>query len=273
VPSWATSALAIATLLGASAAEGGDPRLTKQVAQIDDVGARYRVDYWQFLPPRSHATKPPVLIFLHGRGERARRSDPSELDRVLKHGPPKLVAAGNDLCFGRDCFLMLAPQAPPGHDWQSPSVVRIVDAMIDRARALGADRSRIYLTGLSMGGHGAWSYAAAAGERIAAIVPIAGAAGGFTGCAIARAAVAVWAFHGAADEIVPPLGSIRGVREVNACKNPRPKERALLTLYRGVGHDSWTRTYDPQSRFDPKTGRPSTNGIDIYRWLLRHHRS
>lgn len=247
--------------------------LVRQVVSITEGGDRYEVNYWQYLAPRFPVEKAPVLIFLHGRGERARKSDPEELDRVLVHGPPKLVAAGNDLCFGRDCFLMLAPQAPPGHDWQSPSVVPIVDAMIDRARALGADPARVYLTGLSMGGHGAWSYAAAAGQRIAAIVPIAGAAGGGMGCAIAQAGVAVWAFHGAADEIVPPLGSIGGVREVNRCTNPRPKERALLTLYRGVGHDSWTRTYDPVSRFEPKTARPSRNGITVYEWLLRHRRA
>jgi predicted peptidase len=252
---------------------GQSDRLTKQVAPIREGSERYKVNYWQHLPPHSRGRRPPVLIFLHGRGERASKNDPKELGAVLKHGPPKLVAAGNDLCFGGDCFLLLAPQAPPGHDWQSPSVVPIVDAMVDRARALGGDTSRIYLTGLSMGGHGAWSYAAAAGERIAAIVPVAGAAAGFTGCAIARAGVAVWAFHGAADEIVPPLGSIGGVREVNGCTNPRPSERALLTLYRGVGHDSWTRTYDPSSRFDPKTARPSANGINVYEWLLRHRRA
>ncbi|HEY3182744.1 MAG TPA: hypothetical protein VGJ77_07925 [Gaiellaceae bacterium] len=83
----------------------------------------------------------------------------------------------------------------------------------------------------------------------------------------------MWAFHGAEDEIVPPLGSIGGVREVNNCKNPRPKERALLTLYPGVGHDSWTRTYDPNSRFDPQTGHPSARGTTVYEWLLRHRRA
>jgi predicted peptidase len=270
VRSWATSLVALAALVGVSA--GPSERLTKHDATVREGSERYKVNYWQYLPSGAPAAKPPVLIFLHGSGERARRNGRKELDRVLRHGPPKLVAEGDDLCFGRDCFLMLAPQAPPGHDWESPSVVPIVDAMIARARALGGDASRIYLTGLSMGGHGTWSYAAAAGEKLAAVVPIAGAAAGFTGCAIARTGVAVWAFHGTADEIVPPLGSIGGVREVNACKDPRPKERALLTLYRAVGHDSWTRTYDPKSRFDPKTGRPSRDGITVYEWLLGHRR-
>jgi hypothetical protein len=63
------------------------------------------------------------------------------------------------------------------------------------------------------------------------------------------------------------------VEGVNCCENPRPKERALLTLYPGVGHDSWTRTYDPKSRFDPETGRPTRKGINVYEWLLQHRRS
>jgi predicted peptidase len=247
-----------------------------------EAGERYTLNYWVHLPSRRPSkSKAPILIFLHGYGERAITDDPSEARHVLVNGPPKLVVDGNDLCFDGRCFLMLAPQAPPGHEWWGPSLVPMVDALIDRALALGGDPARVYLTGLSMGGYGTWAYAGAIdvargdrlpGRRLAAIVPIAGAANGFTGCTIARAGVAVWAFHGIADPLVPPLGSIGGVADVNNCRRPRPKERALLTLYRGVGHDSWTRTYDPRSRFDPKTGRPSARGVNVYEWLLRHHR-
>jgi predicted peptidase len=239
---------------------------TSLTAETLSVGGEYDVHFWQYVPPRSDV-KLPALIFLHGRGERARAAGAEELDRVLKHGPPKLLAA--DVGLG---FLLLAPQAPPGCEWRGASLVPIVDAMIDRALELGADPGRVYLTGLSMGAHGAWRFAAARGERLAAIVPIAGAAPARAGCAIARAGVAVWAFHGADDEIVDPAGSIRGVEAVNACTRPRPKEPALLTIYPGVGHGSWIRTYDPESRFDPKSGRPSAEGINIYEWLLRHRR-
>jgi predicted peptidase len=52
---------------------------------------------------------------------------------------------------------MLAPQAQPSHDWFGSSVVPIVNAMIDGARALGGDMHRVYLTGLSMGAIGPWA--------------------------------------------------------------------------------------------------------------------
>lgn len=152
--------------------------------------------------------------------------------------------------------------------------------MIDRARALGGDMSRVYLTGLSMGGIGAWSFAgaldfdrggASAGGRLAAIVPIAGQGSSFSACTIAKAGVAVWAFHGAEDDVVDPSGSIGQVRAINGCA-PRPREKAILTLYPGVAHDSWTRTYDPASRFDPRTGKPDAEGVNIYQWMLMHER-
>ena len=280
-------AVSLAALGCSSHTRDGAPatRLTKQVARITEGGDRYAVNYWQYLPPPSHGGKPPVLIFLHGYGERGVTDDPGELRRVLAHGPPKLVEEGNDLCFRidgrRECFVLLAPQSLGGHDWWSSSVVPIVDAMIDRARVLRGDTSRIYLTGLSMGGAGTWSYAAAidferggriGGTRLAAIVPIAGEAPSFSGCRIAAARIAVWAFHGTADDVIDPIGSSGAVAEVNACTKPRPHERAHLTLYRGVGHDSWTRTYDPTSRFDLETGRPDRHGVSVYEWLLRHHR-
>jgi predicted peptidase len=259
-------------------------RLTQQFALIREHGERYRVNYWQYLPPGPYRTRAPVLIFLHGFAARAVGSDRAELTRVLANGPPMLVDRGNDLCFSveekRSCFLMLAPQAPFRHDWFGPSVVPIVDTMIDRALALGADPRRVYLTGLSMGAIGTWSYAAAldprsgriAGSRLAAIVPIAGSANTRLACNIAQAAVAVWAFHGTADDTVYPRGSTSEIQAINTCKHPRASYRPILTLYPGVGHDSWTRTYDPASRFDPHTGKRDARGINIYQWLLTHTR-
>jgi predicted peptidase len=262
------------------------PRLTKQVVRISEGSEEYGINYWQYLPPRSYRGKPPVLIFLHGSRETAVTDDPEELSRVLLHGPPKLVEQGVDLCFSverrRSCFLMLAPQALPTRDWFGPSVVPIVDAMIDQARALGGDMRRVYLTGLSMGGTGTWSFAGAleldkggriAGSQLAAIVPVAGSSGSWLGCNISRAGVAVWAFHGTADEVVPPFGSIGGVRSVNACMRPRPSHKAILTLYPNFEHDSWTRTYDPSSRFDPHTGKPDPEGMNVYEWMLLHRRT
>jgi predicted peptidase len=274
--------LALALLGAGGSAAAPSSRLTQQFLRLGRGSEAFGVNYWQYLPPPAQRGRPPVLIFLHGWGERGIGGDASELSRVALHGPPLLVKRGSDLCFRargrRSCFLMLAPQSTPGHDWYSPSLVPVVQAMIERARRLGGDMRRVYLTGLSMGGNGTWWFAGAidfahggrlAGTALAAIVPIAGSGSDWEACNIVKAGVAVWAFHGAADQVVTPAGSIQGVAAVNRCGLT---EKALLTIYPGVGHDSWTRTYDPRSRFDPRTGRPSPRGINIYQWLLEHRR-
>jgi poly(3-hydroxybutyrate) depolymerase len=281
----------LAALLAAGAAFAGSPRdappASRLIPQVVTVGGRH-LNYWQYLPPPSFTGKPAVLIFLHGYGERGSTGDPAELGELFANGPVMWVHRGDDLCFGprarRSCFLLLAPQAVGEYDWFGPKVVPVVQALIERARALGGDMSRVYLTGLSMGGIGTWNFAGARGEggaatpgsALAAIVPIAGYADGDSGCIVAANRLAVWAFHGTADQTVDVRGSIAAVRDVNACTKPRPRRRALLTLYQGVGHHSWERTYDPSSRFDPTTGRAlrrgTTGGLSIYAWLLEQRR-
>jgi poly(3-hydroxybutyrate) depolymerase len=230
-----TVLLSATLAVGAAAAPQQDP-LTRHAVRVSERGRSYSINYWQYLPPRAHKTKPPVLIFLHGYGERAANGDPRQLDLLLANGPLRLVHEGHDLCFGGECFLLLAPQAVPRHDWFGPAVVPVVNAMVDRARALGGDVRRVHLTGLSMGAIGTWSYAGVGGSRIAAIVPIAGSVKRAVACKVARAPVAVLAFHGRLDDTVPVAGSIEAVESVNAC---HPAELALLTLYPGLGHDSW----------------------------------
>ena len=120
------------------------------------------------------------------------------------------------------------------------------------------DTTRIYVTGLSLGGFGTWAYARAKPERVAAVVPIAG--GGSTGTAVcAMRDVPVWAFHGDADGTVNVSSSTNSVNALNAC-SPPPAVAPRLTIYPGVGHDSWSRTYDGSA------------GHDIYTWLLNYRR-
>jgi hypothetical protein len=68
--------------------------------------------------------------------------------------------------------------------------------------------------------------------------------------------VPIWALHGELDPSVPATGSIEPMAQLNACSPPALE--AKLTVYPGVLHDSWTRTYDLSA------------GNDIYAWLLKH---
>ena len=183
----------------------------------------------------------PLLLFLHGAGERG-----NDLSRVLVHGPLKLTDRIPELSR---CVL-LAPQCPPGRWWRA----EVLKALLDEAQTLAdVDTSRLYLTGLSMGGYGAWSLLARHPDLFAAAIPICG--GGdpnrlwneiesdFDLDGLLRAKdVAIHAFHGEADSVIPVEESrflVRALEEIGA--------NVELTTYPGVGHDSWTQTYeDPE---------------------------
>ncbi|MFA6220126.1 MAG: dienelactone hydrolase family protein [Erythrobacter sp.] len=166
----------------------------------------------------------PVIVFLHGKGERG-----SDLNPVRVHGPPKLV--GSDPAFP---FILLSPQVPVSEEGWDPAKL---DATLDAAlEGLRADRRRIYLTGLSMGGIGTWAWAIARPHLFAAIAPV--AARGDPSAVCATSAIPTWAFHGDNDPIVSTQGGIAMVEAQRACGgDPR------LTIYPDTGHASWEAAY------------------------------
>ena len=129
----------------------------------------------------------PLLVFLHGRGETG-----GELAKVKVHGPIKAAAS-----MAEFPFLVVAPHLPIDTYWEPPGVLAVIDEVIAR---WPVDTNRIYLTGLSLGGHGTWATAAAAPARFAAIAPVSGRGDPDDACAIAD--VPVWAFHGVLDTVV-----------------------------------------------------------------------
>jgi predicted peptidase len=179
----------------------------------------------------------PLMLFLHGAGERG-----SDLNRVKKHGPPKLIEQGKDLPF-----IVVSPQCPAGQWW--PECLDTLLALLDEVESSYAvDRERVYLTGLSMGGFGTWSLACQQPDRFAAIVPICG--GGPWYLADRLKGTPVWAFHGAKDAVVPLRLSEEMVDAVQ-----RRGGDAKLTVYPEANHDSWTLTYD---------------NPELYTWFLSH---
>ena len=179
----------------------------------------------------------PLILFLHGAGERG-----DDLDVVKKHGPPKLAGSRRDFPF-----IVVSPQCPTGTWWSTQAL----QALLDHVTAtLPVDPSRVYLTGLSMGGYGTWHLACECPERFAAIAPICG--GGHPVLAGQLKNVPVWAFHGALDDVVPLRESqamVEGVRKAGG--------KARLTVYPKAGHDSWSATYE---------------NPEFYKWLLAHRR-
>jgi len=107
--------------------------------------------YQRYLPKgygTDAKTRWPLMIFLHGSGERG-----SDLDRVKVHGPPKI--ADRNPAFP---FVLVSPQLPADQGWDLAKLSTLLDHSIATLRI---DPARIYLTGLSLGGHATWRWAAA----------------------------------------------------------------------------------------------------------------
>jgi len=181
----------------------------------------------------------PLLIFLHGMGERG-----SDLNRVKVHGPPKLVRAGNTTPF-----IIVSPQCPKTEWWRIEKLSKLLDHILATTKA---DPQRVYLTGLSMGGFGTWGWAAREPGRFAAAIPICG--GGDPRTAGKLVNLPIWVFHGGRDGVVPLAKSSAMVDAIKKARGTKIK----LTVYPKAGHDSWTKTY---------------NNPEIYTWLLSHKRA
>jgi predicted peptidase len=189
----------------------------------------------------------PLVLFLHGAGERG-----TDNAAQLLHGAGQFATPENRRKY--PCFVV-APQCPLKQGWvevdwgrtshtmkEKPSTpLRLALELVDSLAAeLPVDKGRIYVTGLSMGGYGAWEAAARRPDFFAAAVPICG--GGDTAQAPRLKRLPIWAFHGEKDPAVPQrrtTAMIEVIRKVGGT----PK----MTIYPGAGHDCWTRTYaDPE---------------------------
>jgi len=208
-----------------------------------------KVGYLLYLPKgyEQNGAKPwPLMLFLHGAGERG-----NEVWKVAVHGPPKQVTNGMDLPF-----IIVAPQCPSGQRWSNEVLIGLLDDVCAKYKV---DQTRLYLTGLSMGGYGTWNLGLSYPSRFAAIAPICGGGEMITVLLSgidrqqALKTLGVWAFHGAKDNVVPLAESERMVEGLKRVGHPSVK----LTVYPEAQHDSWTETY---------------KNPEFYQWLLSHQR-
>ncbi|MFI4849517.1 MAG: prolyl oligopeptidase family serine peptidase [Gimesia chilikensis] len=196
------------------------------------------MDYLIYLPENyDEKEKWPLMLFLHGAGERG-----DNLDLVTVHGPPKLIKNGKQFPF-----IVVSPQCPKEQLWQPVELTALLN---DIEKKYKVDKDRIYVTGLSMGGFGTWSLAAYTPYRFAALMPICGGGEKFWVKKIKH--VPIWVFHGAKDGAVPLE---RSQTLVDVLK--KEKADVSFTIYPEAGHDSWTETY---------------NNPEVYEWLLKQKR-
>lgn len=222
--------------------------LTRTV-EVEGTTHRYQV----FVPSsRAGGRKPPVVLFLHGSGERGADGE-----------KPTLVGVGPRIRTDMDGFpaIVVFPQAPENGEW--PQVTPMVLAQLEAAtREFGGDRDRTYLTGLSMGGFGVWDLALKEPGRFAALAPVCGGlviprrptmnVTGLEGEADPYAAVAarvkdipIWQFHGARDDLVPPDYS----RRMDAALKAAGARDARSTEFPDANHNSWDPAYSQTPEF------------------------
>jgi predicted peptidase len=177
----------------------------------------------------------PLIIMLHGSEQRG--DDPSVLNDMTV-----LTYADEMDDFS---FIIVIPQCPANTIWEPSMVKSVLDSV---EGGLRVDRDRVYLTGFSMGGYGAWQTAAKFPLTFAAIAPI----GGLADIAYTTRlkGTPIWVFHGAHDVNVPVTESLRMISALRASGI-----EARLTVYPDLAHDCWTITYG-DSR--------------LYLWFLQH---
>jgi predicted peptidase len=190
----------------------------------------------------------PVVLFLHGSGERG-----NDNQAQLKQGlPPWLEKHGADFPA-----VVVAPQAPNDTLWNG-EVERAAMAALEKSIATyHGDRSRLYLTGLSMGGYGVWQVAVDHPHVFAAAAPVCGGILGlddepelkvngvpagvepYAWVANRVKPTPVWIFHGSLDDQVPPADSRAMYKALTKAGG-----EVRFTEFPGVNHGSWVPTYD-----------------------------
>lgn len=207
---------------------------------------------YQFLPSPT-ADRQPLVVFLHGAGERG-TDNLAQLRHVVRRFAEPAI---------RTTFpcQVVAPQCPPGlrwveRDWSAPrhdfppvpsGPQALLLALIQVLReGPTVDPDRVYLIGLSMGGYGTWDLITRQPGVFAAAVPICG--GGDESLAQRLVRLPIWAFHGTNDTVVPVSRSRNMVGAIRAAGG-----NVRYTEYAGTGHDCWT---------------PASREPDLLPWLF-----
>ena len=227
-----------------------------------------KIGYLEHLPSdyNNGSKRYPVIIFLHGVGEKGNGVG-SQLDKVKKNGPPNLIEKGDDMSFTvngkKESFIVISPQLRSDYNsWPAFYVDYVVEHVKKTYRI---DPDRIYLTGLSLGGGGCWtytSYKAEYAKKIAAVIPVCGAQSYKSNqvANLVSGKVKVWALHGDADRTIPIQYSKDWVNNINK----RSPGLARLSVYSGGSHsDAWIRAY----RTDHQYHNPN-----LYEWMLQQKR-
>jgi predicted peptidase len=216
-------------LVACAGAQTPNPGFQTRTLTLENESYTYKI----YVPAKLQGQRNvPVLTLLHGIGQR---------------GTGGFVpTAGATATLAKQYLeqvpaVILFPQCRPGRFWHQPDMERMVLAQLEQTVAeFGADRQRLYLGGVSMGGFGLWHLAAQHPGKFAALISVCGGSPILTGDRFTRLAQKVgqtpaWVFHGSADRVVPVSES----RQLVEALKRVPGNRVRYSEYEGVGHNVW----------------------------------
>ncbi|MBQ7922103.1 MAG: dienelactone hydrolase family protein [Clostridia bacterium] len=177
--------------------------------------------------------KLPVIVFLHGAGERGDGS-PEQVEIVKVNGVPKLFSADPDYKGLR--VITVSPQCPVNMVWNH-LVYPLMKWIKEVVAMLNGDEDRVSITGLSMGGFGTWDMLMTFPEAFSCGAPVCG--GGLSWRTDALKGMKIRAYHGLDDELVPFNNSMEMVMTAR-----KHGAKVVLTAYDKVGHASWVPAYE-----------------------------
>ncbi len=241
--------------------------LTAQRTAKTVDGPKGTIGFYQYLPPdyTSEGEKKPLIIFLHGIGEKGTGSE-KDLEKINCCGIPKYINLGHTMQFTwndkTEGFVVLYPQLYSRYGtWEN----YYIDAMIKYAYAnLNIDTNRIFLTGLSLGGGGTWVYSSSSltnAKKFAGIAPVVSPCFMGNGCNIAKADLPIYAIHALDDDKASYTCTTNAIKSIVDCGTHAIPN---LIMFEKGGHYVWVkRAYDTAyNYFNP----------NIYEWMLAQNR-
>lgn len=238
--------------------ETAPPSWTSVVTNVNSNVA----GFWQGVPAKYAQTtkKYPLIIFIHGIGELGTSINRMNCCGIPNHMYNKTFPAQFTVDGANYSFLVIAPQFKV-----RPSASDVQSVMDYAKRRWRVDETRVYVTGLSMGGGSTWDWSAVYGQNAAAIVPVCGGTKPTTNLAqqIASKNLPIWGLYSTLDQPVP----VQWGRDFFAWidqYNTAYASKTKLTIWTDVDHNhTWGRAFNPKTIVD---------GYNIYQWMLLYKR-
>lgn len=211
---------------------------TSAFGKLQQVKDKAAYPFWLSLPNDSILnSKPPVLIFLHGRSLSG-----SDLNLVTRYGIIKEIMRGREIPA-----VVFAPQVKIGQSWEPAKILSVLDYV---QATYNTDSARVYVAGMSLGGYGTLHFAGRYPERVAAAVALCGGGNVSDACRLAQ--VPLWIQHGKLDKAVPISESEKMVEAIRACNGGKNLD---YKVYDNWGHGELERVFRTDA---------------MYEWLFSH---